>query len=1393
MLVERTVSRWRNDRWESRGETLVDFRSTQGYVLLGEPGSGKTTSFEGEAESDPAAFCVPARHFVGRDLQWPQCKTFFIDSLDEVRAGGGDLREPLDALLSRIEQIGRPRFRLSCRPEAWLGANDSRELSSVTAGEEVQLLRLNPLTRDDVRRILASMEIADPAGFISQAVERGLECFLANPLLLDIMARATRAGPPPVRRLDTFASACEALVEETNTKHLDAMDGVPYETDQVVRAAGRLCALLLLSAKSGWSRRGRGSDDVPPLREAGECQPLLKYALDTNLFEGSTETGRRPRHRNIAEFLAARYVDHAIQSQRLTATRALRLLQGIDGIVMPDLRGVSLWLAAMNPGVRRPLIAVDPVGLAYQGDAGGFSRRDTDRLLRALEARLEHQWEWPSPVALAALMAGPACQLLWEMLQDTDRSTTRRALVANLLLGVEATPLRGGREAASGGLDTATEIRKHLPAVVRDPTWQSPVRNRALTALIHISGEEKDAPEVFRELLRDLDDGGVLEDEDGELRAELLTYLYPRYLAAGEIWDYAERIWDDTGSSLVPRGKGKKFRKFWTEHLVVASSPAEVRTLLDTLTPRASTLTCLLAQNDVESLVMRLLARGLELFGEKVRVRDLYEWFKLVQGDYERTGLLPAHCERVARREHYPQEQNRIYDWLRDHPDIQCSLIREGVRRKASSETQLVHSVGLKFLGDKVPSGFREWCLTTAVELAPQAVLASEELVLWATMKRDEWGPPLADVLVAAAVQRTPSLRKWNERRLARARDEARRRASQANIEIRERQHAYLASIRDHLPAIEAGQGPLGVLHELGRVYLNGLQVGGPDQARQDLRFQLDCDRDLFTAVITGFRRLVGRTDLPTLRDTTRLHAQNRMSAFGAPFLAGLSEEELAGADPLQHLDDKGRGRALGFYLLSRLPTRHQPIPRIPNYSEDCRPGWYRQALRNHAQVVADAFVAVNRARVASKEPPDQHLYDLARSDEYDRVAPLAVPKMFTPFPSCCTASQLDTLRPVLWAALKYMPCDLGGVVLRRLGRKGMDRAQRVHWLSVGLFVEYEVCRPALLELLADGAEGKVRHLVHCLVPDRDPLPTKEWPCADLGALIKAVGRALSGPWNSAEHASGHFRTGDALKADELVRAWVRTLAHQVTADASDALRDLVAEPSLKHQRHLLVQARDRQASKRRSLAWKPATLRDIREALSGGPPASAADLAALVVDKLEELADRIRDGNTEDWQQYWHTDPDDPRGRKVTKPKSEHGCRKALLSDLELLLEPYKVAVQPEGVHAEERRSDIIASRDHHTVPMEIKKTDNRGLWTAVEHQLIPKYLRDPKCGGYGIFVVFWHGRDYLGVAPPDGPPPGSPEQLRTQLEALLTPEQRRTITIIVVDLSAPPGWVRA
>ncbi|MDE0624972.1 MAG: hypothetical protein OXH99_01100 [Bryobacterales bacterium] len=1101
MLVERTVSRWREGRWVSKGEKLSDFRSAGAYVLLGEPGSGKSKAFEQETGIDRNGVGVTARRFIRRSIdahpEWRR-KTLYVDGLDEVRAQGGDPREPLDELLCRLKRLGEQSFRLSCRDEFWLGPNDIRELSSAVDGDNPCVLRLDPLTGQDALCILDGLGARDPEGFLRRVVGSGLEAFLQNPLLLRILAKAQSPGAWPDGQLATFERACEELARETNQEHLDARDGRPFANDEVVLAAGRLCAILLLTGRSGWSRRGPGDDNCPAVSEAGEDQPLLKFALDTRLFVGTAETGRHPRHRRIAEFLAAKYLDHAIRGRQLSATRVLALIGGADGTVMPDLRGTAVWLAAWNPDSRRPLIESDPVGVAFHGDAGRFNRDDTGRLLSGLERHLQHQLRWASPASLAALMAGPACDMLWDMLGSPDRSDARQRLVERLLRGLAATPVSGSRWRGAGSSSMALKASEVLLAAVREDRWHLSVRQRALVALIHLLGEEADGPSILTVLLREIVEGRLPEDGGGELRGELLTWLYPRHIAADQVWDYAvrirhvdERTRNDPPVSTIA---GNKAKTFWTKQLVNESAPEDVRTHLHTLVARAEQVIPLLAQTDAESVVLRLLARGIELFGEEMEVTELYEWFGLVEAHHERTELIPVYCRNLRLRSRNATEQSRIYSWLRDHHDIQLALVLEGLKRHASLPRVRIldRLIGVKFLGDDRRSSFRRWCMDTAVDLALTDPGPAIELAFWAVTERPkEWGRPMDIDEVVIAVRGTPLLQEWHEKLVAGeaklAAEEARLRESPRYREIRKQQKAYLASIRKELDAIEAGQVPSALLHELGSVYCYGIGQGGPNQPREELKRHLAsvCAsvQDLPAAVIRGFRSLVDRTDLPDLNQIVRLHARGRMSHFALPLLAGLAEDELAGEVPLQSLDEQALRRALGFYLLSRLPTRWHPIPKLFSYSEDARPRWFLQALQTHPQTVADAFIAVHRARVRAKEFPDRHLYDMATNAEYERMAPLAVPRMFSPFPSICTEPQIEALREVLRAALMYMPWEeLARLVLGRFRRKGMDVAQQAHWLGAGLFVEPGECFPRLFDFVSKGKKTRrIHHLVDFL------------------------------------------------------------------------------------------------------------------------------------------------------------------------------------------------------------------------------------------------------------------------------------------------------------------------
>ena len=135
-------------------QPLSAFRELSAYVLLGGPGAGKTTVFEQEADRTDACY-VTARDLVTFDDRpgW-HGKTLFIDGLDEIRAGALDARTPFDAIRTRLDNLGRPRFRLSCREADWFGSADQERLNLVSPDRQVTILHLDPLTEADIVEIL---------------------------------------------------------------------------------------------------------------------------------------------------------------------------------------------------------------------------------------------------------------------------------------------------------------------------------------------------------------------------------------------------------------------------------------------------------------------------------------------------------------------------------------------------------------------------------------------------------------------------------------------------------------------------------------------------------------------------------------------------------------------------------------------------------------------------------------------------------------------------------------------------------------------------------------------------------------------------------------------------------------------------------------------------------------------------------------------------------------------------------------------------------------------------------------------------------------------------------------------------------------------------------------
>ena len=348
---------------------LEEFRDTPAYVLLGDPGSGKTTAFEVESEATEKGYLISARNFlrtfdVSTHTEWRD-KTFFIDGLDEVRAA----RTPFDEILRRLGMLGKPRFRLSCRQADWLGNNDLTNLKSVSPDSNVTSLRLGPVENSDVAEILkASPHVDDAAAFIAEARDRRIYGLLTNPQSLDLLVKAIAGnGSWPESRLEMFERARHQMVLEHNEEHRAVRESSPIADHtptpkELLDADGRLCAVQLLSGAAGYtSGLGQPSENYPAVDKCdGISLNLLRFTRSTKLFKGESDNRFAPVHRHIAEFLGARHIAGLIRGG-LPARRVISLMTGEDGIVVTEMRGLSAWLAARCREARSALIERDPI------------------------------------------------------------------------------------------------------------------------------------------------------------------------------------------------------------------------------------------------------------------------------------------------------------------------------------------------------------------------------------------------------------------------------------------------------------------------------------------------------------------------------------------------------------------------------------------------------------------------------------------------------------------------------------------------------------------------------------------------------------------------------------------------------------------------------------------------------------------------------------------------------------------------------------------------------------------------------------------------------------------------------------------------------------------------
>ena len=1349
---------------------VEDWKDEAAYVLLGPPGSGKTTIFKHQAECQGGQ-CVTARDFLTFDdrPEWHDT-TLFIDGLDETRAGTTDGRTPLDSIRAKLDRMGRPRFRLSCREADWFGANDRDQLRKVSPSGVVKVLRLDPLTDQDIHNILrGALGIEDSEEFVAAAQRKSLDGLLVNPQSLKMLAAAVGAAEVwPETRTQTFDMACRTLLAEHNEEHRIASPD-PGGIADLIEASARLCAVQLLTGAAGYALPGADSDQhfLGLDRLPGTEREILRRSLQSKLFESPTERRMVPIHRQVAEFLAARYLA-ALVENGLPVGRILALITGYDGVVVSELRGLSAWLAAHSKPSRSEVIARDPLGTVLYGDTLHFSPEEKRLLLDGLERQTAANPRLIVTVQLDSrlgdIVSSDMESQVREILTAPAREDSWQSFVVILL------------EALQHG-EPLPMLADPLKELIRDGTRWPRIRDRAVNLFVRHHRDDTQALTELKELTADVYAGRVADSDDA-LLGRLLSTIYPKAISETEVIRYLR----------VPQrpNHSPEYDYFWNGQLPKRSTRHQLATLLDQIVERYDDLVADERAHGrpaffIGCLPSNLLARFLLLSGDDVDLTRLFHWLEPAAkaGDWTYD---PDICR---------EESREIRRWLESRPDAWKTLLKMSLERCGErpdcTEPYWFYSCMReeergRLLGVARPRDFGLWCLDQAVAAKNRITAdwligevaeslhygrSDDGLSREAVSRRLDGFARLSDAFDRRMVELEAQT---SDRDSSKPREQARLRTERPD---------WHDHVKPHEHELRGNTARPQLLHELAKVYFGGyLNVRG-NSPRDRLNALLAGDGGLVEAVLSGFRKTVDRDDLPSDTRVIRLGAVNRTHYLTLPFMAGL--EEMAKTAPSGGIEiDQQRLRlALAVhYTVPMWPTARHPADRPPR--------WLTWTLSNRPEVAADVLIqsVLSKLRKGAESPAGIH--ELAHSPDHARVARLASMTLLRQFPVRCASGQLSSLNHLLLAARRH--CDtnpLLALIDKKYADHRMGVAQRVHWLAAGLCIAPEAY-VARLESYAAGKERRIRFLAEAVTKQFDISSDLECRRSALALrlLIRLIG-ASSRPYSLGADSDDGIIVTPQMNAADRVRDCIEQLASISTGEASCALEALSNDEDLHPWRSLLLDAAYRQEATRREAEFAYGDIDRVLETVASGAPANVADLAALTLENLNEIARTIRNGNTSDWRQYWNIDH---HGRPQN-PRPEDACRDALLSDLRSKLMHLGIDVQPEGRYANDKRADIRITYAGFNIPVEIKRSCHRDLWSAIRSQLIARYSVDPEAEGHGIYLVFWFGdtEDCRPTPSALGSPVVTSLELEDRLVSSLSADERRKIQIRVIDVSIP------
>lgn len=374
---------------------VVPFEAISGtpcLILLGEPGSGKSTAMEqafeeAKRQGKPVLKSGLRGFDSGSELSneifsnsvfqdWLNSTyqlDLFLDSLDEGLLSLSVLSDTLSRKLKNFP-CERLNLRLTCRTADWRGTLEEN-LRQMWGKDDVEVYELAPLRRVDIEKAAGKNHL-DSEAFLREIQAREAVPLAIQPITLKFLLGIYREDKQfPSTRKELYYKGCRNFCDENNPYRREAGEKGKLDIDKRMMIAGRIAAVIIFANRVAiWTGSGEAPSknyvstqelcglDLLNEREFPVTDDDVYEVLKiTSLFSsyGDGHNSFCFAHQTYAEFLAAWY----LTQRHMTLAQRMSLLQhpaDSDKKLAPQLQQVAAWLASLLTDVFREIVETDP-------------------------------------------------------------------------------------------------------------------------------------------------------------------------------------------------------------------------------------------------------------------------------------------------------------------------------------------------------------------------------------------------------------------------------------------------------------------------------------------------------------------------------------------------------------------------------------------------------------------------------------------------------------------------------------------------------------------------------------------------------------------------------------------------------------------------------------------------------------------------------------------------------------------------------------------------------------------------------------------------------------------------------------------------------------------------